>query len=364
MISPFIRELKQFALIVDIVNESVFKNIGNRLSQYFENSLKADVYEVKVFDSIDPKGRVFLKTLWLSSNIQQSVFSLYKDDGSIRGHASYAVINNKPLWIKSKDGSALKPNSQYLDLWSEVSELPSYRDWGDIPLFTSIILPFGSPTIGFINIEFKRSVDPLPDSKDELREVARIVEIIYGLYKSHQIQTTNTEKAFQNINLGIYRCPLEQSSLFFAFSSHADPEIVKIIKDELNTCAKSTGIRIVCWDEMNDTGNINVQLRKEILDAEYAICYFSEPKTNDDPEIGYIDNSNVVFEAGMFHALTSSEDGKSCWIPIREDKSSSAPFDFATERMLIVKRDAKHKLDVKQFKDDFQKRLESLVQER
>ena len=64
----------------------------------------------------------------------------------------------------------------------------------------------------------------------------------------------------------------------------------------------------------------------------------------------------------MFHSFTSGDDEKSYWIPIREEKSSSPPFDFATERMLIVKRNLKHKLEVKQFRDDLQKRLESLIQ--
>ena len=62
----------------------------------------------------------------------------------------------------------------------------------------------------------------------------------------------------------------------------------------------------------------------------------------------------------MFHALTSNQDGQSNWIPIREEKSSSSPFDFAADRMLIVNRNAQQKLNEQQFRLDIKKRLDFL----
>ena len=361
MTTPFIKELKQFALAVDIVNGTVLKNIESLLDNYFKKSLKANAYEIRVPAQAGTRGEVYLETLWSSIN-DKFTSPLYDNNGSIRGHTSYAVINNKPLWVKSKDNSCLKPEGDYVDLWSKVTDLPSYRDWGEMSLRTSIILPLGSPPIGFMNVEFKRLLEPSSIAKEELKEVAEIIEIFYRLYKSHQIQTNNTERAVKNIKVKLSRCPLEQSSLFFAFSKNADSEVVGIIKSELSQFSE---IRVVYWDDMHDAGNIHVQMTQEILDAEYGVCYFSEPKDkdNEDTEILYVDNPNVVFEAGMFHALTSNQKGRSSWIPIREEKSGNIPFDFAADRLLIIKRNAKQKLNEQELRSDIKRRLKSLIEE-
>lgn len=360
MPTPFIKELKQFALAIDIVNETVLRDIGNLLDNYFMNSLQADTYEVRVPAQSGTNGEIYLTTLWTGNKGKRCTSPLYRDDKTIRGHTSYAVIHNKPLWITAENNDYLTPDGNYVDLWSNVTNLPAYRDWGDTLFRTSIILPFGSPPIGFMNVEFRRLIEPSPSSQGELREVAEIIEIFYGLYLSRQTQTRNTEKAVQNINVILSRCPLEKSSLFFAFPNNADPEVVGIIKDELSQIPE---IRIVNWDEIYEAGNIHAQMRKEILGADYAVCYFSEPTDSKDSEILYVDNPNVVFESGMFHALTSNQDGQSSWIPIREQKSSSPPFDFAADRLLIVKRNAQQKLNERQFRGDFQRRLESLIQD-
>lgn len=362
MATPFIKELKQFALAIDIVNDTVLKEIEKLLNRYFLNSLQADTYEVRVPARSGTKGEIYLETLWISDNTKGCTSPLYhdRDRKTIRGHTSYSVIHNKPLWIVEKDHNYLKPDGSYIDLWSDVTDLPAYRDWGDLLFRTSIIVPFGSPPIGFLNVEFKRLIEPSSSSQAELKEVAATIEIFYGLYLSRQIQTKNTEKAVQNINVTLSRCPLDKRSLFFAFSKNADPEVVGIIKDELS---QISDIRIVNWDEIYESGNIHAQMRKEILGAEYAVCYFSEPTDNEDSEILYVDNPNVVFESGMFHALTSDPNGRSNWIPIREEKSTSPPFDFAADRLLIVKRTAQEKLDEKKFRVSFKRRLESLIQD-
>ena len=66
----------------------------------------------------------------------------------------------------------------------------------------------------------------------------------------------------------------------------------------------------------------------------------------------YVDNSNVLIEAGMLHALRSSRLASTvAWIPIREadDRTDSIPFDFVTERMIQVPRESNGALMVDEF---------------
>jgi hypothetical protein len=53
----------------------------------------------------------------------------------------------------------------------------------------------------------------------------------------------------------------------------------------------------------------------------------------------YTDNRNVLFEAGMMHALAKSGEVMKGWIPIREKDSPPSPFDFNSETIVEVPRD-------------------------
>lgn len=100
---------------------------------------------------------------------------------------------------------------------------------------------------------------------------------------------------------------------------------------------------------MSDSGNINAQIAREIVRSRFGICYLSQ-KSQDDSSHKFIDNPNVVFEAGMLHALTrvtSATSGAepSGWIPMREADSPPAPFDFAAERTIEIPRSGNGELN-------------------
>jgi hypothetical protein len=50
------------------------------------------------------------------------------------------------------------------------------------------------------------------------------------------------------------------------------------------------------------------------------------------------------------------------WIPVRENNSEPIPFDFASERMVIIERDQQGKLDERGLKRRFAQRVEALLQ--
>lgn len=64
MPTSFTKELKQFALSVDIVNKAILNHVGNLLSDYFRNSLQANTYEVRVPVASGTIGERYLGTLW------------------------------------------------------------------------------------------------------------------------------------------------------------------------------------------------------------------------------------------------------------------------------------------------------------
>lgn len=355
MLSSFAKELKQFSLSVDIVNDTVLNHIGTLLEDYFKNSLQANTYEIRVPVASGTTGERYLGTLW-SCDGQQFTTPLHYEDGSIRGHTSYAVLYNKPIWVVASDKGYLQPDGEYLDLWSNVKDLPKYRGWGDQNLRTSIIVPFGSPAIGFLNVEFSNYLEPTISAQEDFQEIARSVEILYQLCHAYQTQAKNTEKAVRSINTRVSRSPLLKATIFFAFPSRADSEIIGIVKSILANYSES--LDVVSWDEMQGAGNIHAQMRKAIVTAEYGICYFSQPNESSNQ---FVDNPNVVFEAGMFHALTSSSDGESRWIPIREEHSGTPPFDFAADRILNIRRNTEGKLNKQAIQAELSKRLEALL---
>jgi hypothetical protein len=355
MPTSFAKELKQFALSVDIVNEVVLSQVGDLLRDYFKNSLQANTYEVRVPVASGTVGERYLGTLW-SCDGQRFTTPLYNDDASVRGHTSYAVLNNKPMWIVAKNKGYLTADGEYKDLWSQVNNLPQYRGWGERQFRTSIIIPFGSPCIGFLNLEFLNYFEPTPNAQEEFKEIAKSIEILYQLCYAHRNQTENTENAVRSINTRVPHSPLLKATLFFAFSSQADLEVIGIVKDILGSY--SNNLDIISWDEMQRAGNIHAQMREAILTAEYGICYFSEPDHNSNL---FVDNPNVIFEAGMFHALTSSSDGQSRWIPLREERSEAPPFDFAADRLLKIGRKTNGQLNEQAFRSEIKKRLNALL---
>ncbi|HEU4397498.1 MAG TPA: hypothetical protein VFU54_06640, partial [Actinomycetota bacterium] len=97
--------------------------------------------------------------------------------------------------------------------------------------------------------------------------------------------------------------------------------------------------------------------------SRYGICYFSEPAPPG-AEHGYVDNPNVIFEAGMLHALINAPDAPpSGWIPVREESSPPAPFDFADQRIEKVPRDQDGQVVEERLRAQMQRRIVALLRD-
>ena len=93
------------------------------------------------------------------------------------------------------------------------------------------------------------------------------------------------------------------------------------------------------WRMSTEPGAISAQIKKSIAESPFGICYLSERVATRRTEArAFVDNPNVLFEAGMFHARsTASESAR--WIAIREQASAAVPFDLADNRFVLVPRD-------------------------
>lgn len=176
--------------------------------------------------------------------------------------------------------------------------------------------------MGFLNLEFREVLDCNDIAKDELQEVAGTIAKFCGLHENYQRQITNTKNAIHNVNYQIRQSPLLKPKLFL----HSRGERMRMWSGPKEILGElSLNIMTIFWDNLQDSGNINAQITNCVGSSAYALCYPSE--CTEDPG-RYADNPNVVFEAGMFHALTSDQQGQARWIPIREETGAPPPLRF------------------------------------
>jgi predicted nucleotide-binding protein len=157
----------------------------------------------------------------------------------------------------------------------------------------------------------------------------------YGVYFFPEIRFSYHTKLRRANIISLQQSFLKKPTIFLASSLRADCNVIAKIREILNRY--NNKFAIVFWQSINETGDINEQLVSVIESCDLGICYLSEPNDSDNEEYKYKDNPNVLFEAGMFHSLCNLDKTKS-WIPIRERSSPRAPFDFLTQRMIVINR--------------------------
>ena len=110
---------------------------------------------------------------------------------------------------------------------------------------------------------------------------------------------------------------------------------------------------------MDTSGDINHHILSAIKAARFGIVYFSESKNGGD---SYIDNPNVLLEAGMMHSQMNTElnSEPTGWIPIRESESPELPFDIASQRTIMIERD-NGTINAEKFKYDLDARIKTLI---
>lgn len=354
-------QLTQFALSVDIVTDDHLVRIQETIKEYAEKALGIDNIEILTETDVeDGKG--------LKASGGGGSFRLKNKEGNYTNHLAFSFDNEKPLWVVNPEEKQLAKDGNCKDLWSEENELPPYQipPHSNTEIKTSIVIPLkdrDNKLSGAFNFESKIFLEITRNAKVELEKIAAAVSVLKSLSKNHRTQCERTREAIAMLKTSSeeHMPQLKKPRVFLASSSDdANDEIIGEIKNVLNK--HSDKLDTVYWKDINESGNINTQILQEISTCQYGICFFSQTAPEGSMTT-YQDNLNVIFEAGMLHALTHSDIVKSpdFWIPIREEKSPDAPFDFASERILIVPRSEEGKLNKEALRDSLNKRVEDLM---
>lgn len=352
--------LRHFARSVDIVDEHTIYEVRDLVHAYVRDELEAAYFSLASEQTVD--GRAGLRTVW-STNNEDRTTTIRTPEGSYSSQISVAFCERKPLWIVSPDQRPLRQSKEYVDQWSGVTDLPRYQAPIDRDMKTSIILPLihWSRALGVIYLESTSCLEITEVAKDELLLLADAVAILSELRQTNRAQVAGTRAALSDLKtiLSSTRFPrITKPQVFVAFSGRADDEVVGAIQQVLSEF--SDALRIVLWNRIEESGSITFRLIEEIARSRFGVCYFSEPVT--DSAGHFEDNPNVLFEAGMLHSLTNSPVGTpSAWIPIREKQSPRIPFDFASERILLIERNRDGELMEERFRADLRGKMKALL---
>nr|CAA6824597.1 MAG: Unknown protein [uncultured Thiotrichaceae bacterium] len=367
MHSTFAGQLKNFAYAVDIIDEESYQDIRDLILDYSRRVLDIDFTRQLVLSEVD--GEQALMPYGPSIEGKYISISMRNNDGQLKTQAAYSLANDCPLWIISDDPEHLHLSeaNAFKDLWKGATDIPTYRypsgEKRDVPIKTSILIPLrlhGQVT-GVLNFETQEHLEITKMAKAELKLIAEAISLMYGNMKNHRQSVNHTAKAIAELNNTLqHPLPkLTKPRLFLASSQRANGDVVEVIKAVLDEHF-SDHLTLVYWKDMAQPGNINTQLLEVLGKCRYGICYLSEPI--EDSNL-YIDNPNVIFEAGMLHGR--SEIGHkfpASWVPVREKTSNIPPFDLTSERMVVIERDEAGEIDnVDELKALLIKRFEMLL---
>ncbi len=340
MPSSFVPSLHDFAMSVDIVDDAVFKRLEPALRAYASNVLRANFFEVQTDGQQMASGDRALSTRMDSSDLK-TVTPIKDANGNHTGQTTYAYDRNVKLWVTSENHSLSlgEAPDRCIDSWNRVTDLPKYWNFAQQQNRTSVILPlpFDQRTIGFVNFEFDKHYTCTKAAKTEFSLLAEALGALVGQHRVYTRSVSNSGAIVARLAQSITprrRSMLECPAVFLATSGNADPKVRGCIREVLGEFEERRHLSALPWYEAREPGDINRQIVESILSSDFGICYFSEPAG-----AGYVDNPNVMFEAGMLHALTALEIAPMRgWIAIREKNSPPCPFDLAAHRQIIVSR--------------------------
>jgi predicted nucleotide-binding protein len=362
MTLSFGQQLHAFALAVDLVSEEALGRVLEMITEYVRRELQVHFFEVLVATPIGrAERRPGLRSEWHPGGENWSE-TIFDSDGRYNGQVSYAFDKQCELWIVSADSETLENAARFDNLLPTHTlgpDFPRFKDLTSAGTCTSVICPMkiGNRLVGLINLESTELLKPTKTLQTEVSLIAEAIGQLYLLKEAGALQRDSTRRALTNLAALSEDSLAHQRRVFIASSAKADKRVVEIIRHVV----AETAVEEVFWEEDPQSGDITEHIWRNISTSEIGICYLSE---RDAGESAYRDNQNVLFEAGMMHALTHSARVMRAWIPVREQNSPAAPFDFSTERMLIVPRDERNEIDEVAFAERLRRRLVHLIDDK
>lgn len=366
-----------FAKAIDTIDQEGFMFFRGIVEEYTRKTLDISMTRLMV-ESTDHKT-LYPYGLALMGEVQP--IPIRDANGEYGGQTTYAYDRGKALWIVSADKKEqkLQEASSYQDLWSNEADLPPYRvpleaksvdrtaeaiQKSAEPMQTSIIIPLryaNNRIFGVAVFETEERLDKTEVAQRELQRIADALSICYRVLRDTHTRKRRTVEALDVLRHDLAQTPvkLTKPNVFFSSSKRAKQDVVNTIIQIFKEKAFKNTFNLIHWEDITEPGNINEQVLKKLSRCRFGVCYLSEE--TEEQDCSFQDNVNVVFEAGMLHGRSDlSSPVPASWIPIREINSPTVPFNYASERILLVQRTAEGDLKSREFKEEFRKRLLAL----
>lgn len=362
MSATFGDRLRDFALSVDIVDKAILDRVKKQFEKYVSNALGFSFYELLDEDIVS--GGPGLRSIWTLGAKDDYSAPIKTEAGQYYGQTAYAFDRNQSCWIVPVEDEPLSPSAKCHNLWprTDSSELPPYESGNEFDIRTSIILPLSvsSKPIGVLNLESQKRLEYSVAGKEELQRLANALALLVTLNKANKTRAAGTQNALEALDQALPQKALPlflKPSVFVASANNADPEVVGGVRDVLDRFSNQLEVRY--WKVEDAPGSIGEQILDAVTSCRFGICYLSERQSGTDSPT-YVDNPNVLIEAGMLQALSRERSSSvEKWIPIRE-KEAKIPFDLSNERVLQVPRNNDGSLNGEMFADRLQKMVKSL----
>lgn len=360
----FGRLLKQFTFAVDIVDDSMIRQVGRLVKEFVQQELRVEFFEVMKEGRVS--DREGLHSLWSTDNSREGNFSeaLTTTEGEPENQVTYAVANRTPLWIVAEDKEELSENQDLVDLWSQADDFTfcSRTDYGHPK--TAIVVPvrWGSLVFGAMYLESGEYLEITAVAQQELETLAEATAVLCSNHQSSNHSRRSSEQAIDQLAQTLRNATLPQLTkpqVFVAGPSDGDPAVTGLIQEVVDEY--SDLLNPVYWRSFNTSGAVDRMIAEAIVGSKFAVCYLSEPTDSDQSDdYRFQDNANVLFEAGMVQGLNGLGDVTG-WIPVREEESPAPPFDIAGLLIEYVPRNNDGTLNKESFRHQMRDRVEALL---
>lgn len=372
MDQTFGERLLQVSKTIDILDEHTFKDILKLIEEYTKKTLNIKYVSIMTMPPNNLNSEITILNKFTLGDTDRTTMAIKKPNGEYCGQTAYSFDKEKPLWVLSDiEDRTLKGSKSYIDQWSQDENVPEFISIDIHSIIkTSIIIPISRQNniqniYGVVNFETEEYIEITEQAKSELINLSKTISHLVQAYDVRNAQHKNTTAVIERMERDIHKNfipKLTKPKLFLASAGKSENDVIGIIKKVINE-NYSNKIDCIYWKDITTLGNINNQTIKNIISSRYGICYFSELSENNE-KYRYIDNPNVLFEAGMMHAkIRNSTKTTSNWIPIREISSPKEPFDFSSERILYIERDSNNKMNIDDFIYSLKLAIDSMLSE-
>jgi hypothetical protein len=378
--------LHDFASAVDIADDDLKERLEDLLEKYLVKELGFNFYEVLLeeWESTKNGPRRILGTRIV---FKGGTFPHVPIGDGTTQQTTYSFFKDRPLWITARDRGLLKKRkNKYVDSWTKkpIPKFPQYKSGNGFDIRTSIIQPLKNEqgAFGVINVESEQHLVCNQWAKHELELIAKAVAAIVGQHLAHTAMRKGTSEADKQLERFVSTTRwnvMKKPKIFVAYSANAREDVVKFV---LKAAEKLDDYELANWPEREGDGEARAQMVQDLRESRVIVCYLSEPaKSEVEPseedgadlpkgnaqerkgEIestvskSYVDNANVLFEAGIAQGL------KEAWldvtlIPIREEGSvEETPFYVDGLQYVRVPRTARGTLNVTEFRKRLDRQL-------